>query len=121
MSRGASFCIFIEKDAVAADIINKNLSTAGFTDNSAVFVCDVYGFLKTCDKTFDFIFMDPPYGKNLIPPAIKLICEKNLLRDGGCIVAETENNEVLPHDISKIVLSERRKYGKALLNFYKKI
>ena len=119
LSRGATFCIFVEKNAVAADIIRKNLTSSGFTDKSAVFVCNVYDFLKTCDKTFDFIFMDPPYGKNLIPPAIQLIAEKKLLAGSGTIVAETESNEILPDDICKISLSERRKYGKALLNFYK--
>lgn len=119
LSRGAAFCIFVEKDSAAADVIRKNLATVGFTEKSIVFVCDVYDFLKTCDKTFDFIFMDPPYGKKLIPPAIELIAEKKLLQGSGTIVAETENNEILPTDILSISLSESRKYGKALLNFYK--
>ncbi len=120
LSRGADFCIFVENDPVAADIIRKNLTATGFSDKSAVFVCDVYEYLKSCNKTFNYIFMDPPYGKNLIPPAIKLIAEKNILESGATIIAETENNEILPADISGISLTESRKYGKALLNFYKK-
>ena len=120
LSRGADFCIFVENDPVAADIIRKNLTATGFLDKSTVFVCDAYGYLKSCNKVFDYIFMDPPYGKDLILPAIELISGNNLLSDNGNIIAETENTEILPTDISGIVLTESRKYGKALLNFYKK-
>lgn len=121
LSRGAQFCVFVEKDPIAADIIRKNLTATGFFDKSAIFECDVYGFLKTCNKTFDFVFMDPPYDKNLIPPAIELICKKLLLSSNGIIAAETDSNEVLPASIENVNLYDSRKYGKARLNFYKKI
>ena len=51
---------------------------------------DAVSYLKSCNNTFDLIFLDPPYNKGFLKPVLDIIYERNLLSDDGIIVVETE-------------------------------
>jgi 16S rRNA (guanine966-N2)-methyltransferase len=69
--------------------------------------------------SFDLIFIDPPYLKDMIPPAIDIITKGNLLKKDGLIVCKIDTNEILYEGNLKIKLTEHRKYGNTTVCFYK--
>ena len=49
---------------------------------------DVFRFLKSCRKQYDFIFADPPYALKELPEIPDLVIGRQLLKDGGIFVFE---------------------------------
>ena len=46
-------------------------------------------FLRRCGKQYDLIFLDPPYGGEILRNAVKLVKEFDILRPDGIIVCES--------------------------------
>ncbi len=115
LSRGAESAVLVDKDSAAIKLINENLEISGFTDKATVIQDDIYNFVNnlTPNKSFDFIFVDPPYdnlpGEDLI---IKLL---DFLREDGVLFMETRaKDEVLFDDREEYIL-QTRFYGKTKL------
>lgn len=47
------------------------------------------------------MFIDPPYMKNLIPEAIEIIEEKNLLQEDGLIVTKIDSSEEILRELKR--------------------
>lgn len=58
MSRGASSCVFVERDVKAVRVIKENLETTGFSAD--VITGDVLSFVRKPNE-FDVAFVAPPY------------------------------------------------------------
>ena len=43
---------------------------------------------------FDIIYIDPPYNKEMGIDAIIRLSDKNILKDGGIIILETEKSKI---------------------------
>ncbi len=117
LSRGAKSVYFAENSSCG--IIEYNLKKSGFTENSKIFKCDVFSFLNTVSKKFDLIFLDPPYHKGYIEKSLEIIGRRGILKETGIAVAECDFDENIASEISGLKLFDRRKYGRAVLNFYK--
>ena len=65
LSRGADACIFVEKNSIASEAIEKNIKNVQKSSNrkfsTKVFCNDVFSWHETLDTQFDIIFIDPPY------------------------------------------------------------
>lgn len=65
LSRGADACVFVEKNSIAAEAIEKNIKNVQKSSNrkfsTKVFCNDVFSWHETLDTQFDIIFIDPPY------------------------------------------------------------
>jgi len=112
LSRGCSSVVSVELDRDHARFIQQcigKLSTDANADamlNHTLIKGDVFKFLKTCKKQFDFIFADPPYAL----PTLAEIPDKALplLKDGGIFVFEHgKQNDFSSHP--RFV--EHRSYG----------
>ncbi|MEP6713434.1 MAG: RsmD family RNA methyltransferase [Ferruginibacter sp.] len=86
-SRGAKELTIVEKDNKMYDFI-KSTSAALQLENLHLVKADVFKFIETCNKTFDFIFAGPPYALTNIDDLPKLIFEKKLLNKEGWFVLE---------------------------------
>jgi 16S rRNA (guanine966-N2)-methyltransferase len=83
---------------------------------------DSYKSLEELDRRgiiFDLIFIDPPYRKNMIPPAIEYISNSDLLSKDGLIVTKIDTIEEIYEGNEKITLINYRKYGKTTICFYR--
>ncbi len=98
LSAGAESCVFVDSEREAVEIINKNLEKTRFKDSAKVVKTSFDSFINSSSDTFDIIFLDPPYNKNLIYEAVKLISLKGLDGDGCLFVLECDKNEdvILP-------------------------
>lgn len=118
LSRRSRFCVFVEHDKKAADLIRKNIELAGFSENSEFVFSDSYTYLKSSPAPFDVIFLDPPYNKGHIARAIEDISKYGLLEKDGIIVAETEKDGE-EAERSGFETIRRAVYGKTVITVLK--
>jgi 16S rRNA (guanine966-N2)-methyltransferase len=116
ISRGADFVVFIEKDKHAVKIIEKNIKSINSYEQTEIFNQDATK-LNLKSHKFDLVFLDPPYNKNLVIPALEAVFEKDLLKKKSLVIVETQKNEQIETP-DKLRLVKEKKYGKALFRFY---
>ena len=118
LSRGASHCVFVDKNPEAVKIIRENVSGCGFVKESRILSMDSIEYLKTSKNGLDIVFVDPPYRMGLIEKALPLIDAK--VNDGAFVICEHEKELTLPDDCGALTVHKRYKYGKIALTVYKK-
>ena len=88
LSRGCKHVTSVEQDKSHHAFIlkvAKELKTNALTPVKG----DVFRFLNTVpERSFDFIFADPPYSLDMLQDVPRLVIEKNILRDEGVFVME---------------------------------
>jgi 16S rRNA (guanine966-N2)-methyltransferase len=107
ISRGASWVDFVEFAPAAMATILKNIALLGCGDSCHLWRKKVDAYLKTCTDTYDIIFMDPPYLKNLVNPSLKLIMERALLNPDGLIVVEHSPKEALEDTLLPLLVKQK--------------
>lgn len=76
---------------------------------------DVFKFVNSCKKSYDFIFADPPYDVPQLPLLAKTILDNGLLKEGGILVVEhPSTRKMVDHNL----YLETRKYGYSSFSFY---
>ncbi len=122
VSRGAVECYLIDKGEVTFKYLKQNVDNLNFNDKCKCFNIDSYTGLKEFGKKgleFNLIFIDPPYLKEMIPLAVDIITEYNLLTKDGLIVAKIDSSEQLYSGNDSIELFDNRKYGNTTVCFYR--
>ena len=92
LSRGASHVTFVEKSPKSIAVLNKNIATLKAEDEVSV-IKKRASSVSPASAPCDFIFMDPPYDKGLLIPAITCLLEGGWLADSGVIIAELKVGE----------------------------
>lgn len=116
MSRGASEATFVEKDRIAAKIIQKNVDLLGI-DNSKVIKTTVGNWLSTADpEGFDIIFADPPYNDTQFSTVEKLL---GLLKPSALMVLSHPGKGEVPSRTGVVVV-DNRSYGNLNLTLYRR-
>ena len=121
-SRGAETCCLVDKNADTFSMLHQNIENLGFSDICSSYNMDSYKALEhfsESSRIFDIIFIDPPYLKNMIPPAIESIEKMNLLEKDGLIVTKIDSSEDKYLGTSNICMTDYRKYGNTTICFYK--
>ncbi|NDV19782.1 16S rRNA (guanine(966)-N(2))-methyltransferase RsmD [Pseudodesulfovibrio sp. JC047] len=115
LSRGATTAWFIEKSSKAAGLIRKNLADLGVARESARVVSkDLFGVLSQKPEIpFDLVFIDPPYGKDLLVPALEKALQKGWIAPGALVLAEVETAVKAPTEgpIAEMDVLTDREYG----------
>ena len=117
ISRGAAEVVFIEKDRIAAKIIQKNIDTLRI-GNTKVIKTTVSNWINTSDnEKFDIIFADPPYHDTQFSTVARLF---GLLKPGALMVLSHPGKGEVPSKTGVVVV-DNRSYGNAALTFYRKV
>lgn len=121
LSREAKHVTFVDKDKDAIKIINQNILDIKEEENSTLLLMDYQVALKTFlfeKKTFDFIFLDPPYDFNFYAELINYIFNNNLLNQNGLLIIESEKqiDFLFDNEISQ----KAYRYGRTFLYVLKK-
>ncbi|WP_028307390.1 16S rRNA (guanine(966)-N(2))-methyltransferase RsmD [Desulfitibacter alkalitolerans] len=117
LSRGANSCTFVDQSPKAIKCIRNNLANIGFEDRSTIILGDSRKIINKLTKIYDIIFLDPPYGYDLVVPIVKKL--KLLLKEEGIIVVETESKIELPPQCDTFRLLKTSKYGDTQVGYYK--
>ena len=105
LSRGCKEVVSVEMDRDHARFIQQCIDKVG-AENHTLIKGDVFRFMKSCKRQFDFIFADPPYSL----PTLETIPDLALplLKEGGLMVFEHgKQNDFSQHP--RFV--EKRVYG----------
>src|SRR5574344_1142213 len=94
LSRGAKHCDFTDSSKEAIKIISGNIEKCGMKENSKIYQEDYKNVIKKLKSKYDFIFLDPPYGKDMGTDAIKLLEE--LTTDDSIVILETDEKDNVP-------------------------
>ena len=89
LSRGASFCMFVEEEAAARGSIRENVEAMGLTGVTKIFRRDATD-LGPAGKYagFSLLFADPPYDKGLGPKALASASAGGWLQPNAVAVIE---------------------------------
>lgn len=92
ISRGASSCIFFEKNRNVGAYVSKNLSTLNLIQKSTVYLKEFNQKNSKELQGFDLIFLDPPFHQDLLITSLKIISDNSLLNKNGVIYYEVESS-----------------------------
>ncbi len=117
MSRGANQVVFIEKDRIAAKIIQKNVDLLGIED-AKVIKTTVSNWMDTTENKegFDIIFADPPYNDVQFSTVTKLL---GLLKPSALMVLSHPGKGEVPSRTGVVVV-DNRSYGNLNLTLYRR-
>ncbi len=123
LSRGASEVVFVDQSADAVRLIRANIGLIGVQERVRIIhgpVNQAIHRLAGEGKSFDLIFMDPPYGKGAVQNTFSRLGE--VARSGTRVVVEHDVRDLvpLPSENQEWVKLQERKYGDTAVSFYVK-
>jgi len=121
LSRGAKFCLFVEKDYKCVKVIANNLSLLNI-EGYDILNRDGLAAIKHLAKEkqqFDMIFLDPPYDRGLVKKALKILDGYGIVHPNSTLVIQHDKNEPLPEVTGRFSCFKQRKFGATILSFYK--
>ena len=92
LSRGAARAFFLEQDRAALAALRANIAACKAGDACRVIAGDVTAPPKAA-ASCTLVFLDPPYGKGLVPRALVVLRHKGWIAPGALIIAETGRDE----------------------------
>lgn len=119
LSRGATFCLFVETDDEARGAIRENVDAMGLFGRTRVHRRDAtdLGVRPGADgPAFAMAFLDPPYAKGLGELALVKLAEGGWLAPGAVIVFERGATEP-PFAVDGFEELDARDYGAARVHF----
>lgn len=138
LSRGAASACFIENDPAALKALRANVAACRAADRVEVVAGDALQVHRTAssgvprpaggaspalaaagrrqdDGGASLVFLDPPYGQDLVPRALARLRDVGRIRHGALIVAETARDETwVPH---RPLLADRQHGAARILVF----
>ena len=111
LSRGASFCVFVDDDKRAAECIKYNLEFTRLMEDAMVIQKNVLGAINQLSlekKAFDIIYMDPPYKASLEGETLAALAKSRVINEDSLIIVEASKMtgtgfiQDLPYEITRI-------------------
>jgi 16S rRNA (guanine966-N2)-methyltransferase len=115
LSRGAAFCAFIDDSADSRALIRENVEALGLTGVTKIWRRDATALGEANDH-YNLVFLDPPYRKGLMAPALASLIEGTWLAPDAVIVAEMAADDDAPSTEGYTLLDDRS-YGDTRVMF----
>ena len=112
LSRGAAHVTFVDDGKVAGKMIRNNI--AKLRRGSDCTLISTNATRLPTGKTYDLIFLDPPYGQGLGISALKSALSQGWVADGALIVWEESSAQPAPIGFQTL---DSRKYGDTWVTF----
>jgi 16S rRNA (guanine966-N2)-methyltransferase len=118
ISRDAKNVTFVEKDAQATQILDKNLTELQINTSAEVNVGEISKYLMRIKKKFDIFFLDPPFSEKNYIKELSLIKKKSLYKKEHIVIIHREKKSF---DDFKNVLKPliTKQYGRSKIIFGK--
>ena len=120
VSRGAADVELCEKDKIKVQTVLQNVSITEQDCNVKIkcHVMPVEYFIKRCKRSFDYIFFDPPFPYKFHEQLVLQADQNKLLNPDGTIMVHRPEEHFMPEKIGNLILSDRRIYGRSIVDFY---
>lgn len=115
VSRGASFCMFVEESVEGRGLIRANVEAFGLTGRTKIFRRDATGLGPAGTvQPFGLVFADPPYGKGFGEAALRSALAGDWLAPNAlCVVEESAAASFDPGPGFAVV--DERSYGDTMI------
>jgi 16S rRNA (guanine966-N2)-methyltransferase len=90
LSRGAAEVVFVDTNPKAIASLKENLALLK-VDNVTVTRGDALSYLQGAPRPFDVVFLDPPFRRDLLQPALQRLAEGGWLAQGARVYIELES------------------------------
>jgi len=120
LSRGAKLVCFAENDRESLKTLRANLDSCGLAEKADIISLDVLKALQLLEnkgRSFDVIFLDPPYMKGLTGRTLEALGEGSLA-DNAVVVAEHAAKEEMRKCYGMLSMTDERRYGDTVISFY---
>ncbi len=121
LSRGSSFCLFVENNSEALSVLNANRKSLNFLENSTVLKADALKLLDLPssfkETMFNLIFLDPPYTKGYVLKTLMVCSQKKYVSSKTLFIAELDVIEEISEIQEYFTVVEERLYGRAKFLF----
>src|SRR5580704_17662578 len=117
LSRGASFCLFVDQGAEARSLMRASIEALGCGGQTRIFRLDATKLGKARPLApFSLVFCDPPYGRGLAPRALASALAGGWVAPDALIVVEEAAGADFAFPAGLVEL-ERRQQGDTLVAF----
>jgi 16S rRNA (guanine966-N2)-methyltransferase len=109
VSRGGAFCLFVDDSAESRALIRRNVEALGLTGATKIWrrdATDLGPISPGAGGPFDLAFLDPPYRKGLVGPALASLHE-GWLKPQAVVVLEISAQENFAENENFACLDER--------------
>ncbi len=96
LSRGAAHCDFVETSASAIKQLRSHLQVLDDQNRGHCHTGSALSFLAKSKQRWDIVFVDPPFGQDLLAPTCDLLAKEKCLAQGAMIYIESGAKEQLP-------------------------
>ncbi len=124
LSRGARKVVMVDASAQAVRTIKSNLEKTGLGGRASEVlkadVLDVVGRYGRTHRTFDIVYVDPPFTvPELFPQVMEALSDGALLKDGATMAIRSEKRMEMPERIGNLEKVREKAYGASTVHFYK--
>lgn len=96
LSRGAAWTTFVDSHKKVNQDLHEHLGLLNANDKSEVLQMDGVKFLKNKAKSYDLVFLDPPYHLDLMQKVVPLLEANGWLTENAMLYLEIEKRQSLP-------------------------
>jgi 16S rRNA (guanine966-N2)-methyltransferase len=96
LSRGAAEVVFVETSPAAAQALRAQLKRLGGEARSCVLEMGAARYLRAPGEAFDLVFLDPPFGQNVLPDCLAQLSAGHWLKPGAQLYLESARAPDLP-------------------------
>lgn len=89
LSRGARHVVFGEKSRSMVRILRENLRKTRNEEQSEVMNRDYREVIASWSETFDYVYLDPPFGYDMEKEAMAMLRRLHRVKPGGLIIVES--------------------------------
>lgn len=122
LSRGASFCLFAEKNRRCLGLLEKNLTHLDLSPRARLWKSDILKErLPAPHSPFDIIFIGPPYALRAVGQVLeKAVLAPGLLAPEGWMIGQHSVREKVPEIFGGFQVFRQESYGDTRLTFWKR-
>lgn len=121
LSRGASWCTFVDNDPRAIELIQRNLRRAQLGQYAVCLQAtlpDALTRLFVTDRPYDLIFMGPPYRGWEAGQLFQALRDSGIIAAEALLILEHSPSADLHDEMAGFSRSRVAKYGKTCLSFF---
>lgn len=122
ISRGMTLAVCVDRNYQAMKVIQENIMITKNPQKFETLKMDANQAIKRLSlekRSFDLIFLDPPYARQEIIDQIEKMIEGQLLNERATIVCETDKSVELPETILNLTQIRRQVYGTSAVTIYR--
>jgi len=121
-SRGAAELVLAEDNPQCVSMIKKNIESLKL-ESCTLYpkeAGEVIRALARGTKSFDIIFLDPPYYRELAKKTLQMLDACDILAPNGIVAVQHFRKDTLPHDLKNLALARQKHYGDTTLSLFKR-